>query len=160
MHMRRLTRLTNAFSKKMENFKCAVALHFAYYNFRSYAQITSDDASDGRWRDGYNLDGRRFDRAGMTERIANIQKAVEKAAECPAKHLESVAVVEGFRGQTIWQGMVEVFTLEGHVKAKRAYGWSDGENENARYTAVLEIPPVTSPNTAVRASIVAAQSKT
>src|SRR5438034_4978312 len=33
MHMRRLTRLTNAFSKKMENFKAAVALHFAYYNF-------------------------------------------------------------------------------------------------------------------------------
>jgi len=33
MHMRRLTRLTNGFSKKMENFKCAVALHFAYYNF-------------------------------------------------------------------------------------------------------------------------------
>jgi hypothetical protein len=33
MHMRRLTRLTNAFKKKMENFKCAVALHFAYYNF-------------------------------------------------------------------------------------------------------------------------------
>jgi hypothetical protein len=33
MHMRRLTRLTNAFSKKMENFKAAVALPFAYYNF-------------------------------------------------------------------------------------------------------------------------------
>ena len=33
MHMRRLTRLTNAFSKKLENFRAAVALHFAYYNF-------------------------------------------------------------------------------------------------------------------------------
>ena len=33
MHMRRLTRLTNAFSKKFENFKAAVALHFGYYNF-------------------------------------------------------------------------------------------------------------------------------
>lgn len=33
MHMRRLTRLTNAFSKKLENFKAAVALHFGYYNF-------------------------------------------------------------------------------------------------------------------------------
>jgi IS1 family transposase len=33
MHIRRLTRLTNAFSKKLENFKTAVALHFAYYNF-------------------------------------------------------------------------------------------------------------------------------
>jgi IS1 family transposase len=33
MHVRRLTRLTNAFRKKVENFKAAVALHYAYYNF-------------------------------------------------------------------------------------------------------------------------------
>jgi hypothetical protein len=33
LHMRRLTRLTYAFSKKLENFEAAVGLHFAYYNF-------------------------------------------------------------------------------------------------------------------------------
>lgn len=33
MHCRRLSRLTNAFSKKLENFKAAVALHYGYYNF-------------------------------------------------------------------------------------------------------------------------------
>lgn len=33
MCMRRLTRLTNAFSKKWENLQAALALHFAYYNF-------------------------------------------------------------------------------------------------------------------------------
>ncbi len=33
MHCRRLTRLTNAFSKKVENFQAAVSLNFAYYNF-------------------------------------------------------------------------------------------------------------------------------
>jgi IS1 family transposase len=33
LHMRRLTRLTYAFSKKRENFEAAVGLHFAYYNF-------------------------------------------------------------------------------------------------------------------------------
>ncbi len=33
LHMRRLSRLTYAFSKKLENFEAAVALHFAYYNF-------------------------------------------------------------------------------------------------------------------------------
>jgi IS1 family transposase len=33
MHMRRFTRLTNAFSKKVENHACAVALHAMYYNF-------------------------------------------------------------------------------------------------------------------------------
>ncbi|WP_050783409.1 hypothetical protein [Methylobacterium nodulans] len=32
MHMRRFTRPTNAFSKKVENHDYAVALHFMYYN--------------------------------------------------------------------------------------------------------------------------------
>jgi len=33
MSMRRFTRLTNAFSKKVENLKAAVSLHFCHYNF-------------------------------------------------------------------------------------------------------------------------------
>jgi hypothetical protein len=33
MHMRRFTRLTNAFSKKLENLQAAVTLYVAFYNF-------------------------------------------------------------------------------------------------------------------------------
>jgi len=33
MSMRQFTRLTNAFSKKVENHEAAVALHFLYYSF-------------------------------------------------------------------------------------------------------------------------------
>jgi len=33
MSMRRFTRLTNAFSKKLENHEYAVAIHYMYYNF-------------------------------------------------------------------------------------------------------------------------------
>ena len=33
MQMRRFTRLTNAFSKKWENLKAALALFFAFYNY-------------------------------------------------------------------------------------------------------------------------------
>jgi hypothetical protein len=33
VQLRRLTRLTNAYSKKLANLKAAVALHFAFYNF-------------------------------------------------------------------------------------------------------------------------------
>jgi|SRR4051812_44068873 len=43
MHCRRLTRLTNASSKKLENFEAVVALNFAYYNFSK-----THDASAGR----------------------------------------------------------------------------------------------------------------
>jgi IS1 family transposase len=38
MHMRRFTRLTNAFSKKLENHFYAIALHFVYYNFGKIQQ--------------------------------------------------------------------------------------------------------------------------
>ncbi len=41
MHIRRFTRLTNAFSKKAENHAHAVSLHFMYYNFcRSHITLT------------------------------------------------------------------------------------------------------------------------
>ena len=33
MQMRRFTRFTNAFSKKLDNLKHAIALHFFHYNF-------------------------------------------------------------------------------------------------------------------------------
>jgi hypothetical protein len=33
MHMRRFTRLTNAFSKKLENHNAVISLHFKFYNF-------------------------------------------------------------------------------------------------------------------------------
>jgi hypothetical protein len=38
MSLRRFTRLTNGFSKKLENHRAAVALHFAYYNLCRYHQ--------------------------------------------------------------------------------------------------------------------------
>jgi hypothetical protein len=86
------------------------------------------------------------------EPIPEIQLAVEKAAGCPARHLESVIVVEGWKEQVVWEGTVEVFNLEGQLKAKRAYGWRNYEGD---FTAVLEIPPVDSPQTAVRVAIAA-----
>jgi hypothetical protein len=43
MGMRRFTRLTNAFSRKVENLAHAVSLHYMYYNFaRPHATLTKD----------------------------------------------------------------------------------------------------------------------
>ena len=45
------------------------------------------------------------------------------------------------------QAVVESLVLTGHPKATRAYGWAYDAGKETRYMAVLEIPPVTSPNT-------------
>lgn len=88
--------------------------------------------------------------------IAEIQAAFLKLHGCEAVYLETVPVVEEFAGQTVWEGDVEVFELEGHPKATRGYGWSHvtGEHDQGRrYFTILELPPVDSPQTAVKAAI-------
>ena len=50
MQMRRFTRLTNAFSKKLENHYHALSLYFVFYNFDEAAQSASHDPGNGRWR--------------------------------------------------------------------------------------------------------------
>ena len=64
MDIRRLTRLTNAFSKKLENLKAAVALHFAYYNFgRVHQTLRVTPAME----------------AGIAEHVWSIEEILERA---------------------------------------------------------------------------------
>jgi IS1 family transposase len=61
MHMRRFTRLTNGFSKKVENHAYAVALHMMYYNFvRLHSKLRTSPAMA----------------AGVTERLWEISDIV------------------------------------------------------------------------------------
>jgi hypothetical protein len=88
--------------------------------------------------------------------IADIQAVFLKLHGCEATYVETVPVVEEFQGKTIWQGDVEVFDLEGHPKATRGYGWghvTGAHDQGRRYFTVLELPPVDSPQTAVKAAI-------
>ncbi len=94
--------------------------------------------------------------------IESLQEAIKRLHGCDAEYLESVPIHEVFKGQTVWNGTVEVFSIEGHPKAKRCYAWShkEGEGDNDTcFVTVLEIPPVDSPKTAVQASIVNAVRK-
>ena len=47
MGMRRFTRLTNGFSKKVENHIAAVSLHFMHYIFRPYSPDAQNHSCDG-----------------------------------------------------------------------------------------------------------------
>lgn len=88
--------------------------------------------------------------------IEELQAAILNLHGCTSTYIETVPVHEEFQGETVWQGEVEVFEIEGHPKATRAYAWghATGEDDQARrYVAVLELPPVNSPQTAVKAAV-------
>jgi hypothetical protein len=92
--------------------------------------------------------------------MERLQMVIRQLHKCDAEHVGSEPVKEVFRGKTVWEGDVEVFTVTGHPRAKRAYAWSVDENTpNEKFTAVLEIPPVKSAVDAVRVSIVAEAKK-
>lgn len=87
---------------------------------------------------------------------ADLKQAVERLHHCQASFLEDVAVVEKFGEKTVWQGIVSVFGIKGHPQADKCYAWSspiEGSTKR-RYFAVLHIPPVDSPEKAVRAAII------
>ena len=89
--------------------------------------------------------------------IEELKAAILNVHGATATHVETVPVTEEFEGETVWQGEVEVFTIRGHPKARRVYGWGFivNENQGRKYVAVLEIPPVDSPQTAVKIAIAA-----
>lgn len=90
--------------------------------------------------------------------IERLKQVIFHLHKSDANHVESVPVEEIFGGKVIWKGVVEVFTLTNHPKAKRCFAWShkDGKDDSdERFVAVLEIPPVVSPETAVKVAIVA-----
>jgi hypothetical protein len=85
-----------------------------------------------------------------------LKRAVEAEHGCTATLVQSVPVDERIGDKPVWQGVVHVFDLVGHPKAKRAYAWSSPlPGGNRRFFAVLRIGPVTGPVEAVRAAIVA-----
>ena len=86
-----------------------------------------------------------------------LNRAVENQHGCTATSIQSAPVNETFDGKTVWDGIVHVFRIDGHPKARKAYAWSSPieGSDKRRFFAVLHLPPVTSPVEAVRAAIVA-----
>jgi len=88
------------------------------------------------------------------------QKSLEKAIfdlhGCKSKWIESVPTKETFKGQTVWEGVVQVFDLIDHPTAKRCYAWSYVVDDTGKrkFFAVLHQGPVDSPQNAVKAAIV------
>jgi len=92
----------------------------------------------------------------MKSHIKELITTIKNLHGIESTHVETVHVKESFNGKTVWEGDVEVFELQGHPKAKRAYAWIHGldDTKAKRHVTVLAVPPITSPDAAVKAVIV------
>ena len=87
--------------------------------------------------------------------IDDLKEVIYRTHGAASTHRESVPVKETWQGKTVWEGIVEVFDLHDHPDANTAYAWAhDTDQGPKRHVAVLHVPPVVSPITAVRAAIV------
>jgi len=90
------------------------------------------------------------------EYINELRDVIRHLHHGEATHVESVPVKETFQGKTVWEGIVEVFELQGHPKANRAYAWAhdtDDPNTPRRHVTVLHLHPIKSAQDAVKAAI-------
>jgi hypothetical protein len=89
--------------------------------------------------------------------LEELQDVIRKLHGVESTHVESVPVKEVFQGRTVWQGIVEVFDLQGHPTAPRVYAWAHDTDDPIaprRHVMVLHLHPIKSARDAVRAAIV------
>ena len=89
--------------------------------------------------------------------IEELRDVIRRLHDAEATHVESVPVKETHQGQTVWDGIVEVFDLSGHPSAVRVYAWAhdtDDPKRPRRHVTVLHAHPVKSAQDAVRAFVI------
>jgi len=92
----------------------------------------------------------------MPTYIEDLRDIIRRLHGAEATHVESVPVKETLKGQTVWEGIVEVFDLAGHATAHRVYAWAhetDDPDKPVRHVTVLHLHPIKSAQDAVRVAI-------
>jgi IS1 family transposase len=115
MHMRRFTRLTNAFSKKVENHAAAIALHTMYYNFVRIHQTLRVTPAMA---------------AGVTKKLWEVSDIVEVLEQWELANFKpeyqfvvrQYMIGKGYSVSVLWRGG-EVDTIFGFAKEADALAW-------------------------------------
>jgi hypothetical protein len=86
-----------------------------------------------------------------------LKRVIESQHGGTATFVQSVRVHPSGSNKVDWDGVVHLFDLKDHPKARRAYAWSSPiqGSTKPRFFAVLHMGPVTGPVEAVRAAVTA-----
>ena len=89
--------------------------------------------------------------------LEELRDIIRRVHGVESEHVESVPVKETFKGDTVWDGVVEVFDLIGHPKTHRVYAWAHDTDDPAnpkQHVTVLHSHPIKSAEDAVKAAII------
>lgn len=91
----------------------------------------------------------------MSDLDDKLQRAAETACEEPVQFQGFFPVVETFRGQVVWEGIVNMYAgASGSV-----YAWAVESDAGPQYVTVKQRPPVKNPLDAVRVWLVSESKK-
>ncbi len=88
----------------------------------------------------------------MSERIENLKSAIQQKIGL-ARYVESTPVKEVFRGETVWEGVVETFDISLNPSVKRCYAWSYPDKGDTQYVTISATDEINSPQMAVKAYV-------
>lgn len=91
----------------------------------------------------------------VDEAYANqLKRLIETQHGAKSTFVKSVRIHRQPESQSNWDGMVHVFDLSNHPKAKRAFAWSSpiSGSSGPRFFAVLQMGAITTPVQAVKAA--------
>ena len=87
--------------------------------------------------------------------LEELQNAIRVVHGCESIFVSTSRIRGMLDGRLAWQGEVETFDLIGHPMSQRCHAWGCEEDGRLNTTAMLEIPPVDSPRSAVDVAIAA-----
>ena len=82
--------------------------------------------------------------------ITDAQDVIEREHGCESTYCRTVHIADEING-IAWDGFVMVFDLPNHARAGCCYAWRD--NTLAVLTTVLNVPPIDSAESAIRAAL-------
>jgi hypothetical protein len=85
------------------------------------------------------------------ENITDLERII--FAEHASEYSRTELVREVMGDGITWDGFVCVFRVIGHPKANCCYAWSYQEGNETKTMTVLDIPPIDSPQSAVKEAI-------
>jgi predicted nuclease with TOPRIM domain len=86
----------------------------------------------------------------VSERIENLRRLIERGYNCKARHSSSTPVLETFNGETVWDGVVETFEVDGYPTVSRCYAFQFVQNDQPEIKTVLGVAGIDSPLKALR----------